>query len=731
MATIERGLLIRDDVAHFDGVTRTASRVDATGGTVTGLNFGDAVDVLQVFGGGTSRSASTISDAVGRLAGAAGTFLFSTGTWTIEASVTIPSTITCIIPQGTTFSIDSGRILTLNSQIEAGFYQIFSGAGTVAGLGKNIIFPDWWGALFDGSNNDAAAFNSALTIGGHVFGRPGSTVWGVQVITKSNTFLELDPECIVRRSWAGTNGSRPDNATIKNENAPLAAAITVDPGPLVPSTFDTDIHISGGQWGHLADDAVTYRGTHVALIAVRGGSFSGQFKTQRSEWNTVFWVEDFSIPYVDFQVADGVAASNDGLHIIGGKNISVGTVIGNCDDDLVAVGNNQNIGIDGVSINQIIGSNTGGNAIKVFQIRNGATAAFATPTEAVKNITVGKITGTFAGERSGVYQTLLDLTTDKTLVNNVVVNSINAQITGTADVTNAHALWFTGGKNIHFGTVNITGTPVRDIIEADDVVNLTIDRFDSVAPTKSGERVADMTTITGFKVGGGKVICNAQAGFKLDSVTGAEILSEISEVSDTFAGIILQGTSDCVVKPGTKIIRTSGQTTSIGVRSDSGATNTSLIVDGVDLVDIDIPIQLNTIPTDFKQSNNLGVNPYEIVTATNVITHVEDGKTFYLNSAGGFTSTLPVPAIGLKYKFIVSTAPTTAYIITTNAGANLLFGTFLDIVGELVYLSAQDTLNFVANTSLVGDFLEVESDGTNWYCVAKSGADGGITVSVT
>jgi len=121
----------------------------------------------------------------------------------------------------------------------------------------------------------------------------------------------------------------------------------------------------------------------------------------------------------------------------------------------------------------------------------------------------------------------------------------------------------------------------------------------------------------------------------------------------------------------------------------------------------------------------------EVVTTTNVITASENGKTFYLNTAGGFTSTLPAAAIGLNYKFIVSTVPTTAYIITTNSSANVLFGFFLDIVGEQVYFSAQDTLNFVASTSLVGDFLEVESDGTNWYCVAKSGADGGITTAAT
>ena len=121
----------------------------------------------------------------------------------------------------------------------------------------------------------------------------------------------------------------------------------------------------------------------------------------------------------------------------------------------------------------------------------------------------------------------------------------------------------------------------------------------------------------------------------------------------------------------------------------------------------------------------------EIVVTTNVITVAESGKTFYLDLVGGFTSTLPAPAIGLNYTFIVTTAPTTAYFVTTTSGNNLLFGTLLDIVGELVYFSAQDVVRFVASTSLIGDRLEVESDGTNWYCKAFSGANGGITVAVT
>jgi hypothetical protein len=121
----------------------------------------------------------------------------------------------------------------------------------------------------------------------------------------------------------------------------------------------------------------------------------------------------------------------------------------------------------------------------------------------------------------------------------------------------------------------------------------------------------------------------------------------------------------------------------------------------------------------------------ESVTATNVITTAETGKTFFLNAVGGFTSTLPAPAAGIEFEFIVVTAPTTAYIVTTNAGANVLQGTLLDIVGEQVAITNQDTINFVASTSLLGDSLRVIGDGVNWHCTARSLADGGITTAAT
>lgn len=132
MGDITRGKILRDDLFLYDGVTRTNSRVDATGGTVTGLNIGDVVDVLQVFGSGTSRSVITINAAVGRLGGAEATFLFTTGTWTIDDDVTIPSTIVSHIPAGCIFDVSNTKTITFSGPVVADSATHSSGAGTVS-----------------------------------------------------------------------------------------------------------------------------------------------------------------------------------------------------------------------------------------------------------------------------------------------------------------------------------------------------------------------------------------------------------------------------------------------------------------------------------------------------------------------------------------------------------------------------------------------------------------------
>ena len=122
---------------------------------------------------------------------------------------------------------------------------------------------------------------------------------------------------------------------------------------------------------------------------------------------------------------------------------------------------------------------------------------------------------------------------------------------------------------------------------------------------------------------------------------------------------------------------------------------------------------------------------YEVVTSfTNTLTAAESGKTIFLGHVDGGSTVLPAPALGLNFKFIVATAPTTAYTIDTASGDNIMHGTTIDIT-DTVYATARDIISFVASTSLVGDSVEVTSDGTSWFYRAHSGANNGISTGQT
>jgi len=132
-------------------------------------------------------------------------------------------------------------------------------------------------------------------------------------------------------------------------------------------------------------------------------------------------------------------------------------------------------------------------------------------------------------------------------------------------------------------------------------------------------------------------------------------------------------------------------------------------------------------------SGATGAEAAVVVTTTNPITAAQSGTTFYLSATGGFTSTLPAPALGLVYRFVVKTAPTGAsYIITTTSGSNLLFGMFVERAGGAgVAGAAQDTQNFVVNNAIVGGWAEYRSDGTKWYLHGMVNVIAGATFAVT
>jgi hypothetical protein len=130
--TIRRGKVIRGDLALYDGRSNSYTRLDASGGTVTGLPVGTEVDVLQVYGAGTDTTRATIVAALSGIGTQSATLVFSPGTWTIDASLTIPSNFTCRVPARCIFSVSSGQTLTFSGPVLADSATFYSGSGSTA-----------------------------------------------------------------------------------------------------------------------------------------------------------------------------------------------------------------------------------------------------------------------------------------------------------------------------------------------------------------------------------------------------------------------------------------------------------------------------------------------------------------------------------------------------------------------------------------------------------------------
>lgn len=124
-----------------------------------------------------------------------------------------------------------------------------------------------------------------------------------------------------------------------------------------------------------------------------------------------------------------------------------------------------------------------------------------------------------------------------------------------------------------------------------------------------------------------------------------------------------------------------------------------------------------------------GATAAEVVTATNVITAAESGTTFFLSSATEFVSTLPAPALGLNFTFIVAAAPVGAsYTVVTNGSANIIKGMALNAAGDAGDTgTADDTISFVDGQAVAGDRVYVVSDGTSWFAYGDSRVAAGIT----
>lgn len=121
----------------------------------------------------------------------------------------------------------------------------------------------------------------------------------------------------------------------------------------------------------------------------------------------------------------------------------------------------------------------------------------------------------------------------------------------------------------------------------------------------------------------------------------------------------------------------------------------------------------------------------ESVITTRAILAAENGKTFFLNLATGFVTTLPAPFAGARYTAIVGTAPSGgSYTIVTAGGAvaNIIKGQQYPASGAAGDTgTADDTVTLVDGQAVAGDRVEFFSDGTSWFAYAYSAVAAGVT----
>jgi hypothetical protein len=124
------------------------------------------------------------------------------------------------------------------------------------------------------------------------------------------------------------------------------------------------------------------------------------------------------------------------------------------------------------------------------------------------------------------------------------------------------------------------------------------------------------------------------------------------------------------------------------------------------------------------------VNVVETLTGATTLTAEDSGKVFVLNAAAGAQITLPAvaDAAGQNYRFIVGALfATTAW--TVRAASNRIQGGVI-VNSTLVPAGDENTITFSASADTIGDFVELNCDGTNWYVFGMGTASGAITLTV-
>lgn len=100
-------------------------------------------------------------------------------------------------------------------------------------------------------------------------------------------------------------------------------------------------------------------------------------------------------------------------------------------------------------------------------------------------------------------------------------------------------------------------------------------------------------------------------------------------------------------------------------------------------------------------------------TAATTLTAAQSGSVVALAQAAGYAVTLPSPAAGLNYRFVVQALFATTDWVITSAAANM-YGSVME-ASTVQAVAGATTINLELGADTIGDTIDVWSDGTYWY----------------
>ena len=118
---------------------------------------------------------------------------------------------------------------------------------------------------------------------------------------------------------------------------------------------------------------------------------------------------------------------------------------------------------------------------------------------------------------------------------------------------------------------------------------------------------------------------------------------------------------------------------------------------------------------------------YEAISVGSSLTGADSGKIFKVSGSGG-TVTLPAPKEGFNCRFVTTGAMDTANTVIAGGTADKMEGSLI-VSGAVVDVDAADQINFVHGSSNLGDFIDIWSDGSNYYVFGNALSSGALTAT--